>query len=186
MTQAAPESEVWAPVCGYEDYFEVSNRGRVRSLPRHYVDAIGRKQFVRGKLLALNTNSAGYPLANLCVKMVYRAVPVHTLVLTTFKGARPRGMECCHNDGNRKNNLLSNLRWDTRAGNMADKIAHGTHMEGVRCPKAKLCNEKVKEIRRRIAGGEQQKSLALEFGVSRSVICEVNKGRAWSHVGGNT
>ena len=51
---------------------------------------------------------------------------VHRLMLETFVGPCPEGMECCHNDGNPKNNLLSNLRWDTHKNNMQDAVKQGT------------------------------------------------------------
>jgi hypothetical protein len=35
-------------------------------------------------------------------------------------------MDGCHNDGDPFNNAVTNLRWDTRSGNLRDKIAHGT------------------------------------------------------------
>lgn len=35
-------------------------------------------------------------------------------------------MDGCHNDGDPLNNAVENLRWDSRAGNFRDKIAHGT------------------------------------------------------------
>ena len=43
----------------------------------------------------------------------YKTRLVHRLVLETFVGAAPAGMEGCHNDGNRFNKRLENLRWDT-------------------------------------------------------------------------
>src|SRR5262245_56522562 len=46
---------------------------------------------------------------------------VHRLLLLVFVGLCPPGMEACHNDGNKANNILSNLRWDTRVGNIADR-----------------------------------------------------------------
>ena len=52
---------------------------------------------------------------------------VHVLVLKAFIGPCPDGTECCHNDGNPANNAISNLRWDTRSGNIFDAVRHGTH-----------------------------------------------------------
>ncbi len=51
---------------------------------------------------------------------------VHRLVLEAFVGPCPPGMVACHYDGNSANNAVSNLRWDTQAGNIADKKRHGT------------------------------------------------------------
>ena len=44
------------------------------------------------------------------------------LVLTTFVGLRPEGMECCHYDDIKKNNSLNNLRWDTPRANRLDAL----------------------------------------------------------------
>jgi len=46
-------------------------------------------------------------------------------------------MEGCHNDGDRSNNCVENLRWDTRLGNCQDIIAHGTHanLQKAHCPR---------------------------------------------------
>lgn len=50
-----------------------------------------------------------------------RDVSIHVLVLETFIGPRPKGMQGCHNNGNHKDNRLSNLRWDTASGNQKDR-----------------------------------------------------------------
>lgn len=50
---------------------------------------------------------------------------VHRLVLETFIGPCPDGMECLHMDGNKQNNSLDNLRWGTREENVQDSIRHG-------------------------------------------------------------
>jgi hypothetical protein len=56
---------------------------------------------------------------------------------------------------------------------------------------AKLTDDDVREIRRRYGpprgrrrphGGTTYASLAKEYGVSLSVICEVVRGNAWTHV----
>lgn len=52
---------------------------------------------------------------------------IHVVILTTFVGPRPSGMEGCHINGDPADNRLENLRWDTHASNMQDAIRHGTH-----------------------------------------------------------
>ena len=47
---------------------------------------------------------------------------VHRLILTAFTGPPPQGMEACHWDDIKDNNVLTNLRWDTPKGNAADRI----------------------------------------------------------------
>lgn len=49
---------------------------------------------------------------------------VHHVVLETFVGPRPEGMEARHLNGNHSDNRLRNLAWGTRAQNGQDKIEH--------------------------------------------------------------
>jgi hypothetical protein len=106
----------------------------------------------------------------------------HTLVLSAFRGPRPPGMEACHNDGNRANNCLSNLRWDTRKANHADAIRHGTHPRGDAHGCAKLTESGARYILRATAQGCRQADLARELGVSESIVSRVVLRKTWAHV----
>ena len=55
-----------------------------------------------------------------------RRIRVHRLVLETFVGSAPDGYDGCHNNGDRADNHIANLRWDTRKGNVADAVRAGT------------------------------------------------------------
>jgi hypothetical protein len=120
-------SEEWRPVPGFPGY-EASSIGRVRSWLR--LNGFSRppseprvlSAAVRGGYLSVVLRS-GRRRVNM---------PVHRAVLLTFVGPCPEGMEGCHNDGSRFNNEASNLRWDTRRGNFADRDRHGTTARGLR------------------------------------------------------
>lgn len=54
---------------------------------------------------------------------------VNVLILRVFRGPPPKGMKyptAAHENGNRRDNRLSNLRWKTLKDNIADKVRHGT------------------------------------------------------------
>src|SRR5262249_22941752 len=93
---------------------------------------------------------------------------VHRLVLEAFVGPCPNGMEACHNDGNPSNNVLSNLRWDTRKANQEDTFKHGTANIGERNHQAKLSIDAVREIR--AAPCTAKEMPAVKYGVSRGTI----------------
>lgn len=120
--------EEWRPIVGHEGAYEVSDHGRVRSLDRivHFPD--GRKRRAAGRQLKpwLTT---GYPTVGIPGRDRNRKVFVHVLVLESFVGPRPDGAACCHNDGNKQNNHLINLRWDTYSENNLDLVRHGTHFQ---------------------------------------------------------
>lgn len=97
-------------------------------------------------------------------------------VLVTFVGPRPTGLEACHNDGNSLNDEVSNLRWDTRTGNMADTLKHGTRMCGEKHPNAKITNEQADEIVLRKRNGTDTKTLAKEYDLHPSRIDAIVRG----------
>ncbi len=111
---------------------------------------------------------------------------VHRLVLEAFIGPCPEGSEACHYDGNKSNNVLTNLRWDTRQGNMADMIRHGSRTwdKGSDHPKAKLTEADIPEIRRLVRSGLSMAKTAQRFKVSSASISQVMAGKSWSHVPG--
>ena len=74
---------------------------------------------------------------------------IHRLLLETFVGKCPKGMEACHNNGNRLDNKLKNLRWDTLSSNRKDSIWHGTAnctKGGENSPHHKLTEQDVRMI----------------------------------------
>ena len=101
----------------------------------------------------------------------------------TFKGPPPDPkMEACHNDGNKDNNRLSNLRWDTKKNNKADMVKHGTAQRGEKGGLAKLTNEQVFEIREKHKSGASYNELAKNFKCAQSTIHNVVTRKTWKHI----
>ena len=124
-----PEIEQWRPVVGYEGLYEVSDQGNVRSVDRAFVDGMGRTRRLRGRPLRAHINASnGRRMLQLKAPGRERLMTtIYPLVLEAFVGPRPPGMDACHNDGDRLNDRLENLRWDTSSENGRDTVRHGKH-----------------------------------------------------------
>lgn len=172
--------EEWRAVPGYENGYEVSSLGRVRSwrVPGH---ANHRRKTPR--LMKAVRKTEGYLVVTLHRQMTEEQVAIHRLVLMAFVGPQPSGTEGAHYDGDPSNNRLSNLRWATYGENQQDRRRHGRLPMGARVYNAKLDEKKVGDIRSRYAAGRATGTkLAREYGVSHSVIYRVINRRGWAHV----
>lgn len=131
--------ERWFPVAGWDGFYEVSDHGRVRSVDRVVVGSDDKVYRRKGIVRALLPDGE-YLKVSLRRPGEFKNAKVHILVLSAFVGPCPDGMECCHKDGNSKNNFLVNLRWGTRSSNNFDRVLHGTHNESskIRCPRVHL------------------------------------------------
>lgn len=164
----------WSPVLGWEGYYEVSEMGDVRSIERRGKTQFGERGYGGVVLTPLKTR---YPSVNLTAPGRRSQRTIHVLVLESFVGPRPDGMDACHHDGNRGNYALSNLRWDTRRANHADKIRHGTLPLGERVHNSRLNRELVRWIRS-VPLAEALQSLPF----SQGCIEKAKYGLTWRHI----
>jgi hypothetical protein len=174
--------ERWLPVIGYEGLYEVSDHGRVRSLPRIVLARRNGGVFprkVKGFLLAHSKNSYGYPMVMLCINGAKKWKPVHTLVMRAFVGPS-NGLDVRHLDGSRENNVLTNLCYGTRAENVADSRAHGTIARGTKNGHARLTDAQVRFARSmKRTNHVSQKQLANIWGVDPSTVSYAVSGASW-------
>lgn len=174
---ASPDEE-WRQILGFP-YYQVSNLGRVRSLPRHTVTGL-----LGGHLLSPARGSNGYLRVTLRSNSQNHRFLLHRLVLQTFVGECPPNQECRHLDGDRSNCRLSNLRWGTRSENARDRILHGTHVNnrGQRHGMTHLKDEDALEIRRMRSSGLTLREIAQRFSISRSTAFRISSGAGWIHL----
>lgn len=177
------KNEVWKAVVGFEGRYEVSDRGRVRSVAR--IDNLGHRR--GGHMMKLRVCPVhGYVTVKLCGGFGRRRLcKVHRLVLEAFAPRPSSDLQVCHDDGCKQNNCLNNLYWGTSKQNHKDKQRHGTIARGeLNGGGGKLCQGKVALIKRKLTAGEPKKSIAREFGVSDTMIRLIATDRVWRHVEG--
>lgn len=166
-------TEEWKPVAGYEGQYEVSNLGRVRSLPRSETNSRGALRNYRGCIRVPTFNQDGYAQ----IRFGGRNHFVHILVASAFIGPRPKGQEVRHLDGNPANNNSANLAYGTKSENRRDCYSYGG-----RSGPGKLYRDEVLRIRAKIEQGEPYKKIAREYGVDKSSIKRIHDGRYFSYI----
>lgn len=171
--------EAWRPVVSYEGFYSVSNLGRVRSEHR----VVGRSnqppKTVRQRILKLRRRR-GYMCVNLQKSGRQRTFNVHSLVAEAFLGPRPAGLAVLHGQLGQEMNTPENLSYGTLSQNMGhDRLRDDTLPWGEQHYKSKLTVEQVRLVR---SSPESGAALARRFGVTRTTISDIRRGRTWKHI----
>jgi len=178
--------EIWKDVVGYEGKYQVSNCGRVKSLPFLTYSGAGRQRKVTPKILKNNNCPYGYYKVNLSG----RTYKVHTLVAEAFipkpdtENQSWHGWTVNHKDGDKKNNLYSNLEWITMGENLKHAIETGLNRGalGENNPMNKLSLKDVVDIKVALLLGRSVKEIAKFYKVCESNIYFIKAGERWSHI----
>jgi hypothetical protein len=175
--------EKWLPVVGYEGLYEVSSRGKVRSLD-HVVKNRYSTALRHGRTLKPTPDRAGYLQVPLSASNVVTTKKVHRLVASAFLGEPPHAKaHVNHLDFNKANNGVGNLQWCTPKQNHRHAVDAG-RLDGAISPKRgkKLTIEKVLSIRAARKAGERRRVIAERFGICMHTVDRVVAGKIWGRV----
>lgn len=121
-----PMSEEWRTVTGFEGYYEVSNKGRVRSVPRVTIRSNGVPLTVSGRVLKCTPgNEYGHLKVSLQRDGAWTHAWVHRLVALEWCERQPGQDYVLHGPEGHTVNHVGNIRWGTQRDNAADRKEFG-------------------------------------------------------------
>lgn len=171
--------EKWIAAPGWEDRVEVSNFGRVRSFDylAKSTRALQPTQLRKGRMLRPDLRDNGYLSVKVKTAGVSERRYVHRLVAAAFVPGFFADATVDHIDGNRRNNVATNLDWVTRSENSKRQNAAGRGVgRGNENAQVKLRDEDVPIVLLLRASGSTQREIAARFGVSESLIYKIERG----------
>ncbi len=144
-------------------------------------DILSRREGEGDKRLAVWVNHKGYSGVSVWSENRNHSLFLSRAILDAFVGPR-EDMQASHLNGNKQDNRLENLAWETAKENQARKKEHGTSQHGMRHGGSVLTDEQVIEIRALAASGVKLTVIADKFGVWDSNIGAIVNRQTWKHI----
>jgi hypothetical protein len=117
-------NEIWRPVPNYENAYEISTSGKLRSIERDI--RIGYKtRKISAKMIKSRINNWGYEEVKLSKNGLMTTTCIHILVAKAFILNAANKPEVNHKNGIKTDNSLQNLEWVTHAENMQHAYQYG-------------------------------------------------------------
>lgn len=163
--------EIFKDVIGYEGLYQVSNLGRVKSLPKKIKNGNGFS--VRPeKYLKLEVTNRGYQRVMLYNNYKYERISVHRIVAINFINNPSIKETVNHKNGIKTDNRVDNLEWMTRSENMQHGFDIGIHKPpyGIRNTTA-ITEDEIKVIAKEYSNGNTSiRKLAKKYGIKANTI----------------
>jgi hypothetical protein len=170
--KAADIIEIWKDVPEYEGLYQVSNLGRIKSLPRNGTRNSSRILKPRVDL--------GYERVWLSKADVVKPHKISRIVASVFILNPFNKPEVNHIDGNKSNNNVNNLEWVTKSENI--KHAFNTGLaKPIREQKHAVINYNIAhQIRVLCETGMKQVDIARKFNITPQLVSSVKLNKSWS------
>ena len=184
------EQEVWKPVLGindgfYDGYYEVSNFGRFKMLPRLLRHSKGMR--VSKEKIVQGCNRNGYKTVSFKKDGIKRTIDVHILVARAFiNNPNPEKFKIVnHLNSDRADNRAENLEWCDHSRNAKHAYEAGRLKvtRGSERSTAILDEDKVLAIKLLYKTGVfSHWKLSKIFNIGETTIQNILNGTKWAHV----
>jgi hypothetical protein len=160
--------EKWKDVEGWDGIYSVSDTGKIRNNKT-------------GKLRKFRKEKLGYLSVDLWNNMYMKRLKIHRLVALAFIPNTDSKPQVNHKDGNKENNSVGNLEWNTAQENSQHAYRTGLSqaVTGEKHGQSKLTELEAMFIK---SSTEPNKVLADEFGVSSRLVRKIKNNELWKNI----
>lgn len=178
--------EIWKDIAGYKGFYQVSNLGRIKSLCRKTLNSKGVYHTVGGRIMAPKKDPNGYLSIILSKNQVTKQERIHRLVALAFIDNPENKDLVNHMDGNKRNNVVTNLEWVTHSQNHKHAFRTGlrvpTDTSGSKNGRARVTEDIVRQIRFDFDNNMSQKDLIEKYNIPSSTITNIKLRHTWKCV----
>lgn len=122
--------EIWKDISGYENKYQISNLGNVKSMEMKLRVKGGVLRTKKEKILKPMLGKRGYLVVNLWEDYIKKTATIHRLLMEHFV-ENPENKRCVnHINGIKTDNRLDNLEWATHTENNRHSWANGLNRSG--------------------------------------------------------
>jgi hypothetical protein len=174
--------EIWKDINGYENVYQVSNEGRVKSLSRHIEN--GQSGYTSKEIfLKLVPDRVGYSTVSLMKNNNRKLAKVHRLVAETFIYNEENKKCVNHINFIKDDNRVENLEWCTHKENSQHSILNRKFQMGERHHNLKITDEQVLEIREMYSNNlKTYRELAKMYKTNHNYIRAIIKRRKRKYI----
>ena len=172
--------EEWRDIIDYEGLYQVSNLGEVKSLEKLRGIVIKKEH-----LLSLMERRDGYCQVTLTKNGKSVKKLVHVLVAQAFIPNYENKKTVNHIDGNKQNNTVNNLEWNTQRENIIHAYENGLKARGTQRKDSKLSAIQVKEILDNYIPYDRKfgtRALAHKYNVNKTTIWRIVNNKSYKDI----
>jgi len=171
---------MWKRVKGFEDSYEVSSDGCVRTIDR----ICGKRPGLLKSKILKQFDSRGYRFVILSKNGSKKNCYVHRLVAQCFIPNPENKPQVNHKNGVKSDNVLTNLEWSTIQDNHLHSYRelnrHRPNQKGDRNTNSKLTRNQVNDIINRYKSKKSTAiQLAKEFSINKNYVYQLSNGKTW-------
>lgn len=186
LRSISEEGEEWRIINDTLGYFVISNLGRVVALSRYVNRCKVGGWMTKPHLMSIKINNSGYAVIHLMTIGVDINKTIHRLVAEAFIPNPNNHPHIDHIDGDKTNNVASNLRWVSRSMNMLNPI---TRMRNSKARIGKPASNKKAVVQLKdgkiVAKYESATDACKTLGLSGGTLCDCCKNQKHTYKGFN-